>query len=93
MAVATHETPEDTPMPMNKDPDSWIKVKAREVCAGSTAQAQNVLQMALEDIATLAHENLMLRNQLRAVTTPKPRHPPRKTFEGGEQNVPNPHKL
>lgn len=75
-------------MPMNKDPDSWLKVKALSVCAGSRAQVENVLQMALEDIATLAHSNQMLRNQLKAATTPKPRHAPRSRFGANAAHEP-----
>lgn len=38
---------------MNKTPAEWADVKAEAVVAGSTAQATNVLQMALDDIATM----------------------------------------
>jgi hypothetical protein len=39
---------------MNRTVQEWAKVSAEAVTAGSVAQATNVLQMALEDIATLA---------------------------------------
>lgn len=39
---------------MNKTPEEWAKVSPAAVTEGSRAQAQNVLQMALEDIAAMA---------------------------------------
>lgn len=39
---------------LNKDPDSWARVSAVAVAAGSKAQRVNVLQMALDDIRRLA---------------------------------------
>lgn len=41
---------------MHKTPAEWSKVQAAMVTAGSVAQATNVLQMALDDIAQLAAE-------------------------------------
>ena len=38
---------------MNKTAAEWSAVKAASVTAGSVAQATNVLQMALDDIAAL----------------------------------------
>ena len=38
---------------MNRTFEEWSKVKASAVTAGSVAQATNVLQMALDDIAEL----------------------------------------
>lgn len=38
---------------MHKTAEQWAKVKAASVTAGSVAQATNVLQMALDDIACL----------------------------------------
>lgn len=49
---------------MNKDPESWAKVVPEMVCAGSNAQAVNVLRMALEDIAWFAAENRRLEQVL-----------------------------
>ena len=43
-------------MKLNKDPESWARVKPEAVLSGSPVQAYNVLQMALQDIATLAAE-------------------------------------
>jgi hypothetical protein len=40
-------------MSLNKDPESWAKVDARAVTSGSSAQSENVLRMALQDIARL----------------------------------------
>jgi hypothetical protein len=39
---------------MNRTPEEWAKVDAAAVVAGSNAQANNVLKMALQDIARLA---------------------------------------
>ncbi|WP_375414517.1 hypothetical protein [uncultured Bradyrhizobium sp.] len=39
---------------MNKDTESWARVDAKSVASGSQAQAENVLKMALQDIASLA---------------------------------------
>lgn len=43
-------------MNLNKDPESWAKVDPKAVLAGSQAQSENVLKMALQDIARLAKE-------------------------------------
>lgn len=43
-------------MNLNKDPESWARVDAAAVTSGSRAQAENVLKMALKDIAMLAKE-------------------------------------
>jgi hypothetical protein len=40
--------------PIWKHPDDWAKVSAQAVADGSRAQAANVLEMALQDIAALA---------------------------------------
>jgi len=40
-------------MNLNKDVSSWAAVSPASVAAGSRAQVENVLQMALEDIARL----------------------------------------
>jgi len=40
-------------MKMHKTGSQWAQVKAASVTAGSVAQATNVLQMALDDIAAL----------------------------------------
>ena len=39
---------------MHKTAAEWSKVRAQAVTSGSVAQATNVLQMALDDIASLA---------------------------------------
>lgn len=39
---------------MNHTPEEWSLVKPDAVVAGSTAQARNVLEMALKDIAALS---------------------------------------
>lgn len=41
-------------MNLNKDAESWARVDAKAVTSGSQAQAENVLKMALQDIARLA---------------------------------------
>jgi hypothetical protein len=41
-------------MKMNRKPTDWAVVSPDAVVAGSTAQARNVLEMALQDIAVLA---------------------------------------
>lgn len=43
-------------MNLNKDAESWARVDAKAVTSGSQAQAENVLKMALQDIARLAAE-------------------------------------
>lgn len=45
---------------MHKTPAEWLKVRAEAVTSGSVAQATNVLQMALDDIAVLAQINANL---------------------------------
>lgn len=50
---------------MNKDPESWARVSAKDVASGSQAQAYNVLQMALADIAELAAECERLRRSMK----------------------------
>lgn len=41
-------------MKLNRTPEEWSKVDPKVVVAGSQAQAENVLKMALQDIARLA---------------------------------------
>jgi len=41
-------------MNLNKDPASWRRVSVEAVMAGSKAQGENVLRMAIEDILRLA---------------------------------------
>lgn len=41
-------------MRTNRTPEEWAKVNPDAVVAGSTAQARNVLEMALHDIGTLS---------------------------------------
>ena len=41
---------------MNRTVNEWAGVKVASVFGGSEAQARNVLQMALDDIAALAAE-------------------------------------
>lgn len=43
---------------MHKSAAEWSKVMAQAVTSGSVAQATNVLQMALDDIAELAQPEL-----------------------------------
>ena len=43
-------------MNLNRDPESWAKVRLDLIAVGSIAQACNVLEMALQDIARLAAE-------------------------------------
>lgn len=43
-------------MNLNKDAESWAKVDPKAVTAGSQAQSENVLRMALQDIARLNAE-------------------------------------
>jgi hypothetical protein len=40
-------------LPLNKDPESWVRVSVGSVIGGSYTQIGNVLHMALQDIATL----------------------------------------
>lgn len=65
---------------MNKDLESWAKVKAESVAKGSHAQVVNVIQMALDDIASLGAQNATLRNLLKNATENKPRGTPRMRF-------------
>lgn len=51
-------------MNLNKDASSWARVVPKSVIAGSTAQAENVLTMALFDIQKLDAENKRLRKAL-----------------------------
>lgn len=46
--------PDNAGARMNRTPEEWALVKADAVVAGSSAQARNVLQMALDDIAGLS---------------------------------------
>jgi len=39
---------------MHRTPQEWAAVSARAATSGSPAQAENVLQMALDDIAALS---------------------------------------
>jgi hypothetical protein len=39
---------------MNRTIEEWAKVDAKAVASGSQAQAENVLKMALQDIARLS---------------------------------------
>ncbi|WP_262027589.1 hypothetical protein [Microvirga sp. Mcv34] len=39
---------------LHKTPEEWAKVNSADVALGSQAQARNVLEMALQDIQTLA---------------------------------------
>lgn len=57
---------------MNKDVESWARVDAKAVLAGSPAQAENVLTMALFDIQKLGLEVAHLRGIL-ARASVKPR--------------------
>jgi hypothetical protein len=41
-------------MKLNRTPEEWAKVDPKAVVDGSKAQAENVLKMALQDIARLA---------------------------------------
>ena len=50
---------------MNRTVNEWAGVKVASVFGGSEAQARNVLQMALDDIAALAAE----RDRLSATGT------------------------
>lgn len=43
-------------MTLNKDPESWARVKPDAFLTGSIVQARNVIEMALQDIAALAAE-------------------------------------
>lgn len=45
---------------MNKDPESWARVRPDAFLTGSIAQARNVIEMAVQDIAHLAAQ----RNEL-----------------------------
>ncbi|WP_441235618.1 hypothetical protein [Bradyrhizobium sp. 930_D9_N1_4] len=49
-------------MNLNKDAESWARVDPRAVTQGSQAQAENVLKMALQDIAKLAAELETVQN-------------------------------
>lgn len=51
-------------MKMNRKPADWAVVSPDAVVAGSTAQARNVLEMALQDIAQMAREIEGLRKAL-----------------------------
>lgn len=41
-------------MNLNKDPESWARVSPAAALGGSKAQGENVLKMAIEDIARLS---------------------------------------
>lgn len=41
-------------MKLHRTPEEWSKVDPKAVVSGSSAQAENVLKMALQDIARLA---------------------------------------
>jgi phenylalanyl-tRNA synthetase beta subunit len=53
---------------MNRTPDQWGLVNPDAVVAGSTAQARNVLEMALQEIAELTELVVQYRDDLK--------HPP-----------------
>lgn len=51
-------------MNLNKDPESWARVKADAFLDGSIVQARNVIEMAVQDIARLAAENVRLQQRI-----------------------------
>lgn len=53
-------------MNYNRTPEEWSKVDPSAVVGGSPAQARNVLEMALQDIARMAIEIKRLKNKERA---------------------------
>lgn len=52
-------------MKLNKDPESWARVKPELVMTGSDAQIRNVLTMALQDIQRLAQDRNYWENEAR----------------------------
>jgi hypothetical protein len=52
---------------MNKDAESWARVSPKAVSEASQANIFNVLDMALQDIKTMASENERLRAGYRAI--------------------------
>jgi len=50
---------------VNSTPEQWAKVSANAVVGGSSAQARNVLEMALQDIARMGEEIERLRVMMR----------------------------
>jgi len=58
-----YSTPHTTRL--NKDPESWARVNPKAVLAGSPAQAENVLTMALFDIQKLGLEVQRLQKMQR----------------------------
>jgi hypothetical protein len=48
-------------MKYNHTPANWAMVSPDAVASGSWAQARNVLEMALQDIARMARENERIR--------------------------------
>lgn len=56
-------------MNLHKDPSSWVKVSPKFALQGSAAQAENVLQMALDDIGRLDAEIVRLRAALFKIQT------------------------
>lgn len=53
---------------LNKDVESWARVDAKSVLAGSPAQAENVLIMALFDIQKLGLEVARLKSLINRVS-------------------------
>ena len=52
---------------MNKTPAQWAKCSAAAIIGGSPAQAQNVMTMALDDIAAMARRIARLECALRDI--------------------------
>lgn len=48
-------------MNLNKDPESWARVSPEAVAAASTANIQNVVRMAIQDIQRMSAEIQRLR--------------------------------
>lgn len=48
-------------MNLNKDPESWARVSPEAVAAASTANIQNVVRMAVQDIQQMSAEITRLR--------------------------------
>jgi hypothetical protein len=51
-------------MNLNKDPESWARVKPDAFLDGNIVQARNVIEMAVQDIGRLAAENVRLQQRI-----------------------------
>lgn len=53
---------------LNKDPESWARVKPDAFLTGSIVQARNVIEMAVQDIAKLAADRDALVKALKKIS-------------------------